>query len=240
MRFNSVLKFTATLPALLLSTAALAQGAPGLSISPVRVDLSASHRADAITIVNTGPTRKTIETDVLNWIQVNGEDVYGPATDLRANPPRVSIEPGATQIVRVGLIRSAVLPADTENAYRIYFREIPQPDETAGGELKFALRIGVPVFVRPAQPAKPELAWTSRTENGALKLIATNRGRLHARLADVRVRSLAGEIAADGFRYVLAGSSREWQIPQFADQALSVSALSESGRTEFGIEAQSR
>ncbi|MEK6805838.1 MAG: molecular chaperone [Pseudomonadota bacterium] len=216
---------------------AIAADAPGLSISPVRVDLSAGHKADAITVTNTGPTRKVLETEVLRWTQVNGEDVYEPATDLRANPPRLSVEPGATQIVRVGLIRTAVLPEVTEGAYRIYFQEVPQVEEAAGSQLKFALRIGIPVFVRPAQAAKPELAWTHRRENGALKLIAANRGQLHARVADVRARTLAGEVVAEGFRYVLPGASREWSIPQFSDQPLSVSALGELGRVEYRLEA---
>lgn len=219
---------------------ATAADAPGISISPVRVDLSASHKADAIAVVNTGPERKILEIEVLRWTQVNGEDVYEPATDLRANPPRLSIEPGAAQIVRVGLTRNAVLPDATENAYRIYFREVPQGDPDAGSALKFALRIGIPVFVRPAQAAKPEVMWNSSLDHGALKLTAANRGRLHARLADVRARSLAGEVPAEGFRYVLAGSSREWLIPQFADQPLSVSALSETGRTEYPLEAAAR
>lgn len=214
--------------------------APGLSLSPVRVDLSATRKADAITVVNTGVTRKALNIEVLRWTQVNGEDVYEPAADLRANPPRLVIEPGATQIVRVGLVRNAVLPDATENAYRIYFHETPQADDDAGSALKFALRIGIPVFVRPAQPAAAELSWRAARENGALKLTATNRGRLHARLADVRVRTLGGDVAADGFRYVLAGAGRDWMIPQFSDQPMSVSALSESGRTEYGLEAAAR
>lgn len=219
---------------------ATAADAPGLSISPVRVDLSAGRKADAITVVNTGPTRKVLETEVLRWTQVGGQDIYVPATDLRANPPRLSVEPGATQIVRVGLTRTAVLPEITEGAYRIYFQEVPQAGEEAGSQLKFALRIGIPVFVRPAQPAKPELAWVSSRDNDALKLVAINRGQSHARVADVRARTLAGEVAAEGFRYVLPGASREWLIPQFSDQPLSVSALGENGRSEYSLEAAAR
>ncbi len=219
-----------------LSGTAAAADAPGLSISPVRVDLSAGHKADAITVTNVGAVHKTIETEVLRWTQVNGEDVYEPATDLRANPSRLVVEPGATQVVRVGLTRTAVLPEATEGAYRIYFREVPQADQDAGSQLKFALKVGIPVFVRPAQAAKPELVWTSSHENGALKLVATNRGRLHARLADVRARTVAGEVSADGFRYVLPGASREWLIPQFRDHPLSVSALGEAGRVEYGLD----
>ncbi len=222
--------------AAVLSGASVAADAPGLSISPVRVDLSATRKADAITVVNTGAARKVLETEVLLWTQVNDEDAYAPAVDLRANPSRLSLEPGATQIVRVGLVRSAMVPQVTEGAYRVYFHELPQDEGDTGSQLKFALRIGIPVFVRPAQAAKPQVSWTASRENDGLKLVAVNRGGMHARLADVRVHSLGGEVIADGFRYVLPGASRTWRIPQFTDQPLSVSALGENGRTEFGLD----
>lgn len=212
----------------------------GISISPVRVDLAPGRRAEALTVTNTGAHRRTIEVEVLRWSQVNGEDRYEPTREVLANPPLFFIAPGASQTVRVGRPGSAKDPSKDEVAYRVYFRETQPPEPSDGNGLKFALRIGVPVFVRPTAAALPQMHWAlNRDAEGHLRLRADNRGAMHVRLADLRLKDVAGgEWPLDGFRYVLPGAWQEWVLT--ADQAPSVmpqklSALTESGRTEFDL-----
>lgn len=214
----------------------------GISISPVRVDLAPGRRAEAVTVTNAGAYRRTIEVEVLRWSQVNGEDRYEPTREVIANPPLFFIAPGASQTVRVGRPASAKDPSKDEAAYRVYFRETQPPEPSDGNGLKFALRIGVPVFVRSAATVRPEMRWTlNRDAEGSLRVRADNRGAMHARLADVRLKDVAGgEWPLDGFRYVLPGAWQEWVLP--ADQVPAVmpqtlSALTETGRTEYGLGA---
>lgn len=216
----------------------------GISVSPVRVDLRPGRRAEAVVLTNTGTSRRVIEAQVMHWTQVNGEDRYEPTRELLANPGRFSLEPGTSQTVRIGRSTSAPALGNVEAAYRVYFQELENEAPTLDNGLKFALRIGVPVFVLPTATVQPQLAWVlSRESDGSLRLRAQNRGTQHARLADVRLKDASGgEWPIDGFRYVLPGQWQEWRVasrraPRQLPQRLDV--LTESGRVEHDIGAGS-
>lgn len=216
----------------------------GISISPVRVDLTAGRRAEALTVTNTGAYRRTVEAAVFRWTQVDGQDRYEPTRELLANPPLFFIEPGATQTVRIGRPASAPVPKTSEAAYRVYFQETQSAQPQEGSGLKFALRIGVPVFVLPDTKVQPVLTWNlNRDADGGLRLRVSNTGAMHARLADLRLKDgVGGEWPLDGFRYVLPGQWQEWLLPaaQAPERLPSrLSVLSESGRAEHELGAVS-
>lgn len=225
------------------STTTTAAGG-GISISPVRVDLSAGRRAEALTVTNNGAYRRTVEAVAFRWTQSDGEDRYEPTRELLVNPPLFFLEPGATQTVRIGRPASVPAPKTSEAAYRVYFQETQSAQPQQGSGLKFALRIGVPVFALPDAKVQPVLRWNlNRDADGGLRLRVSNAGMLHARLADLRLKDVAGgEWPLDGFRYVLPGQWQEWLLPAaHAPERLPsrVSLLSESGRAEHEFGAVS-
>lgn len=224
-----------------LSVSAMPPAGGGVSVSPVRVDLRPGRRAEAITLTNTGTSRRTIEVQTMRWTQMDGEDRYEPTRELLANPQRFSLEPGASQIVRIGRPSSAPALRGNEVAYRVYLQETERAELSSGG-LQFALRIGVPVFVLPEASVKPQVDWVlNRDDDGGLRLRARNTGSQHARLADLRLQDASGgEWPLDGFRYVLPGQWQEWRVvpaqaPRQLPQRLAV--LTENGRVEHDVGA---
>lgn len=199
-----------------LAASAAAQAAPGgVSVSPVRVDLDARQRSAALTLTNTGTRSYRFQIEPMRWTQdASGEDLYTPATELLANPPLLELAPGTSRVVRVGLLGPQ--PQTVEAAYRLYITEIPQTQAVESTGLQILLRLGVPLYVAPAQSPRRELRWSARVDGRTLQLHAENRGTVHERRAQLRVvdaHSAAPLYASDGFRDILAGSRWRWDIP---------------------------
>lgn len=187
----------------------------GLALHPLRVDLTPDQRGAAVMLRNEGETRKTIEVEVMAWAQPHGGEHYAPTRALLASPPLFFLEPGASQTVRIGRPMSAGTVGDAEQAFRIFFREVPPAAPAAGGALRVAVRLGIPVFVA-ARDAQPALQWqVALRADGAATLTLINRGTRHARAAEVRLLDAESDrvvARAEGFRYVLAGARQSWQL----------------------------
>ena len=93
-----------------------------------------------------------MQVDAVSWHQdYEGEDQYEPTTEILAFPPIFTIQPGQSQLVRIGLM--APQPAELEKAYRLYFTELPPPvSEAQSTALRMRLRVGIPVFSAPLSP----------------------------------------------------------------------------------------
>lgn len=220
--------------------AARADGYGGLAVVPVRVDLAPGRRAEAVTLTNTGAARRTVEVQAFAWAQENGKDIYTPTDELLANPPLFHLQPGASQIVRIGRPAGAKPAAGPERAFRVFFSEVPAPQAANG--LRLALRIGIPVFVA-GHAGKAELYWAAtRHADHSLTLQVANRGTAHARVANLSVLGddPSEDLRADGFRYVLPGASQTWRLMPPRPLPLGLmrlSALTEGGRAEFELVA---
>lgn len=221
---------------------AAAQVPGGIAVSPVRVDLNPGERGSAVTLTNTGTSRKTIQVETFAWSQANDDDVYAPTLELIVNPPLFFLEPGKSQVVRVG--RSAAMPAGAaaERSFRIYFREVPDEAAPGGQMLRVALRIGIPVFIVPAsESAAPQLEWSGVIRaDGSAELFAANRGSEHARVAEVRVLGEGPQVLAraEGFHYVLPQARRRWLLPAPArvkPGAVRVAVQMEEGAREYPL-----
>jgi len=218
---------------------ALAQ-ADGLAISPVRVDLVPGRKSEVVTLSNAGSARKTVQAEVVAWRQQDGADVYEPTSELLVSPPLFFLEPGARQVVRIGRPTGAPPAVGAERSYRVFFQEIPDADGARPAiGLRFALRIGIPVFALPVGGAAERLEWTAhRQADGALRLVAANTGAAHAKISDLALSDPRGEaLPAEGFRYVLPGSRQEWLFrpPQPLPATIRVSARTEAGATELEL-----
>ncbi|MDJ0813868.1 MAG: fimbria/pilus periplasmic chaperone [Woeseiaceae bacterium] len=136
---------------LLLGTSAAALAS--VNVSPVLLEMSESKDKDVVRVTNSSGVAKSFEVNAVTWTQSDQErEIYSATDDVLAVPPLFTLQPGQTQVVRIGLMR----PVDetTELAYRVFFTELAPPetsDENNGVNMR--LRFGIPVFVAPLAPA---------------------------------------------------------------------------------------
>ncbi len=174
---------TATLLALV--TSATAQAA-SLSVSPVVITLEENKHTAAITLKNEGSETRVVQTELLRWTQENGEDIHTASRDILVNPPIATLQPGQTQIIRIGLKRK--VDKAQELAYRLYISEVPPPPKEGFTGLRIALRLGLAVFVSPKAKPCSSLDWkASRGSNDSLQLTLINSGNHHVRLNSIKV-----------------------------------------------------
>jgi fimbrial chaperone protein len=187
--------------------------AGSFSVNPMRVVLSAAKPVAALEVHNDGAEASVVQLELVAWTQIDTADVYADTGELLATPPILTVPPGGSRVVRVGLRRSP--DRDRELTYRLYIQEIPPPLETDFQGMRMTLRVGVPVFVASTAKPKPQLQWhTAAAAEGGVRLSLSNRGNEHVKINDVEL-SLA-DARSSGVQkvstYVLPGQSRNWLI----------------------------
>ena len=203
--------FAATLAGALLVTAppALAQA---IEVVPVRIELPAGRRATTVAVTNHGSTTTGIQARAFLWNQADNADQLTATQDILLSPPITELPPGETQLIRIVLRRSA---EHREATYRLLVDQIPPADSQANG-VRIALRLSLPIFVRPAEKVASQLDWRVVSADGiAAELIAVNRGTRHARLTEVSVAGPGGtslSMPGGGGPYVLPGAERRWKL----------------------------
>jgi fimbrial chaperone protein len=204
------------------------------AVSPVRATLTANQPVSALVVRNSGAESTVVQLEVVSWAQEGGKDVYTPTRDILATPPIFTIPPGGSQVVRIGLRRTA--DPQRELTYRLFVQEVP-PDKSTFQGLRVVLRMGIPVFVLPPVKAAPALRWqAAKTPEGLLKLTLANHGNAHIQIAKSKLMLLGrDEVLAsqDISAYVLSGQSRDWLI-KTSSTPESGSALSLSAQTDAG------
>jgi fimbrial chaperone protein len=205
----------------LLTAAVMAApaGASTFNISPIRAELAAGHRTEALTITNADDNPVVVQIRVVRWSQKNGTEELEDTHELLATPPVLQIPANSQQIIRVALRREP--DAAQELTYRVIFEEVPQaaPKDFTG--LRVALRLSIPIFVAPAHgKANAELAWGSRwLPNGQLEVAATNSGSGHLQITDFEAQFPGSLMPLRGVtsKYVLPGSRMSWTLTPPAD-----------------------
>jgi fimbrial chaperone protein len=225
-----------TLIALLTAAVmAVPASASTFNISPIRAELAAGHRTEALTITNAEDNPVVVQIRVVRWSQKNGAEQLDDTRELLATPPVLQIAANSQQIIRVALRREPD-PAE-ELTYRVIFEEVPQaaPKDFTG--LRVALRLSIPVFVAPAHgKANADLAWQSRwLANGQLELAATNSGSGHLQITDFEAQFPGSLMPLRGIasKYVLAGSRMSWTLTPPAD-AMRQGAIPIRGHSDQG------
>lgn len=192
--------------------------AGSFTVNPVRVTLSSGRAVAAITVHNDGTEASVIQLETSRWTQQNGTDVLASSGDILATPPIFTLQPGSSQIVRVGLRRPA--DAQGELTYRLLLREVPPPQPISQG-LRVALAISMPVFVVSAHPAFANLQWQAlRLADGRIELHATNTGNAHVQIGALELLSADGAspiVQKSVAAYVLPGSTRSWTLKSTMD-----------------------
>lgn len=203
----------------LLSAAALAAFLAGLwpaapaasgsfQVNPVNITLPADRQATSLTIKNSDTKPVAVRVVTYSWTQENGRDIYSETRDVIVSPPIFTIQPGGTQLVRIGLrSRSA-------KAYRVIFEEIVR-HQPSSSQIQVALRLNLPLYLPPPGGGKADVRWKAwRDGAGDLFVEADNRGSAHAQILEIAVRDRAGgqTILSKQMGVILPASARRWKI----------------------------
>jgi fimbrial chaperone protein len=186
-------------------------------ISPVRINLSGQAPIAVLAVRNESTESSVMQLSVMSWLQEGNDDIYTSTNEVLATPPIFTVPPGGTQIVRVGMRRK--VEVRRELAYRLFIQEVALAGVDAKvGEVKLALRFGIPVFVAPANPhlPKPLLDWRVKVApQNALRIEAMNQGDAHVQILGIALRPAAdGAVLAEfrGMDYLLAKQGRSWLV----------------------------
>lgn len=208
--------------------------AGSFTVSPVRVELSPAKPLSSVTITNDGDEPVKLEVEGKVWTQKDGADDYQDTRELIVTPPVITLAAKASQIIRLGLRRSA--DPNNELAYRLFITEIRPQVKTEGTGVTMNLRLSVPIFVKPTAAANPKLVWTAnKTAAGELLLRANNTGNIHMQVANMKLNAgadLVGKV--DSAAYLLPGQSHEWTVKPEAGKTFNASALSLTGFSDAG------
>ena len=163
--------------------------------------------------------------------------VVGGRRSVRADATSTAVAPR-----RVGIRRAP--DRNKELSYRLFLQEVPPPPKPGFQGLVVALRIGLPVFVAPAQgKAEPRVTWkAARLPDNKLEITATNDGTAHLQVADISVLSPEGGntlATHSGLTYVLPDQRRNWALPLTAPLGASrirVKAVTDAGTLDADVE----
>jgi len=192
------------------------RGQANLGVEPLRIDIAQPARSGSLRVTNRGTEAVRVQADLRLWTQQEGRDKLEETSEAVASPPLFELQPGASQVLRVGLLR----PADParETTYRLLVSELPR-DKAVG--MQTLIRLSMPVFVVPAvkppaaaQADAPRLEWRARRVDGRLEVRAANAGARHVQVANAACAPWFGAAADSRLTgYVLAGQWRSWSLP---------------------------
>jgi fimbrial chaperone protein len=200
------------------------------SINPTRVELDARHRAEIVTLYNSGDAPLRMQARAMHWqMQTDGQWKLDPSDDLIVTPELAEIAPGKSVELRVG---SLVDAGQAEGSYRLLLNELPGlVDEKKAGQIRVLTEISLPVFVEPAQPAAMPVIRTGHIEHGVLEVGIGDEGnqRMDPQSVAVSVLDPTGKVLLQKdvmANYVLPGST--WPLhlklpANVCDKAASVS-----------------
>jgi fimbrial chaperone protein len=220
--------------ALLAGLVALDAAAGSIELSPVRVDLSALARVGVLTVRNTGATASLMQVTLLAWDAQTPDQSGARSDELVVTPTTFALQPGAQQVVRLGLRGSP--PPTVEAAYRLIIEEVPAAQSPSSTATQLLVRHDVPVFVAPRVPAVRSMQAAAGCGPQATDLLLRNSGNVHLKILQVALTDRASQEALSKwttFDYLLPGGSRSWALGERAGSlpaaGTTVTALTDQG-----------
>jgi fimbrial chaperone protein len=165
--------------------------AADIGVSPVTINLDRANSRATVNVVNNGLGAVVMQAEVVEWKRLPGPlDDDAATTDMIVNPAVFSLEPGQSQVVRVGLRKAA--QADREGTYRVVLREVPtppQPGETrVSGQVRVLMALRLPVYVAPVNVVRDPRMHAVEQADGSIVASIRNEGNVHIRVGRLRVR----------------------------------------------------
>ena len=184
-------------------------------VLPTLVDLDPRSKTAVVRLINEGDEKLTLQLKGAVWSQdERGQDQYVPTDTLIFFPRIVTLNKGEERVVRLAYQGPA---APQELTFRLFVEELPVLKPGVSG-LVMILRVGIPVFVKPAEEVKDwSLAGVTVAE-GFAHVLVRNGGNSHLMVASVAVKAADGaqqplfRQEAKGW-YVLSGKTVPFRVP---------------------------
>lgn len=205
-----------TLATTLLGVLVLAgtAAASTLGVAPIRADLSSTVKIAVLTIRNPEDAPVVVQARPAAWSQHDEGDQLDDTHDLLVTPPLFTIPAKSEQVVRVALLRKP--DPSRELDYRLVLSEVPPAAPADPGQLRVALRITLPVFVKAQAASSADVSWRhTQLPDGTLRIEAQNRGTAHVQIsafdADLPERAQP-KLHTENGRYLLPGTVAHWDL----------------------------
>ncbi|HTM63534.1 MAG TPA: fimbria/pilus periplasmic chaperone [Gammaproteobacteria bacterium] len=201
----------------------------GYQLDKVRIYLSQNNSIDTLKVTNPDNTPTNVQAQVYAWTIKDGKDDLTPTSDIIVSPPIMRIPPNRTQLLRVGWRQPT--PLATEKMFRLFIMEItPEKPLTQTG-VRIRLRLGVPIFIAPANPVY-QLNWSSQGLSGnKFKVKASNTGNVHVNIASADLVTDDGKTVGNfpGSTYVFPGQSADiiFNMTEVASKNLNIVAATD-------------
>lgn len=205
--------------AALLALLALVGGdaaASNFKITPVRVFLGPDQQTDLIEIRNDSDATISLQLSAVAWSQsADGRDVEQPTEDVIFFPKLFSLESGKAKKIRIGLVDPK--PGATERTYRLYIQELASAKATSQPTVRVLLRMGVPIFLAPAQEKVAGALQHLKATNCTASFQVVNGGNVNLQLRQIEllVQDDKGNKVHRGESngwYALAGATRSFEL----------------------------
>jgi fimbrial chaperone protein len=173
------LKFALTsfLLAVFLFSSASFSFAGSIKVIPTKLLIEGGKKTDVLKVTNEGDDKITVQVEAMKWSQgEGGKDIYEPTEDIVLFPKIFTLEKGKECLLRVGARNRK---AETkEAAYRVFLQQIAV-SKPGDSQLVFALRLSVPVFIRPVKEVKEWGIEKVELSEGTLLINIKNSGNSH-------------------------------------------------------------
>lgn len=196
-----------------------------LTVEPEQLELTQSRPVTYLQFHSSSTTETTLNFKVVEWQQNGVRESFQPSSRVIVIPDRITLKPGQSRRVRVGLRLSG--PWWEEEAFRVMVTErsaMPDVGVVTDRSEKLVTRpSSVPVFLLPPGKLDPRVSWTlNRNVEGAVVLSASNVGNVHVRLNSASLLGPAGGSmhTPEMSDVLLPGGSRSWEFPSQAAAGL--------------------
>jgi fimbrial chaperone protein len=219
--------------------------AADVSIMPVNVHLDRQNDRATVQVVNNGNDVVVMQAEAIAWTRQAGQDLDAPTQELIVNPPIFTLQPGQTQILRLGLRRTPDL--QQEATYRMVLREVPvarASENRVSGQVRVLVALRVPVYVAPNQ-VRREQAWqVQRTAGGETVATVSNNGNVHMKVSELRLAGAGGEnkvVAVSGAQSVIfPGEQRTFRIATPSNPSGTLQVMTDQGLQHVALGAGSQ
>lgn len=231
-------RFAAALLAALSVLGACPARAGPFVVHPTRLELGAGRPSGALVVRNEGSSILAFQVTGMRWTEdPEGQEQYTDTDDLIYFPRRLTLPPGHSAVIRVGLHQPA---GPLEKTYRLFIEQLAMPglpDDGPHPRIRVLMRLGAPVFVAPLALRQQLTVPDFEMNRGQARWTLSNEGSRHEVFQAIALRGLdaAGtEVFRQEFsgRYFLAGALRRFRADLPADTCSRIHHLVLEVRTE--------
>lgn len=203
--------------------------ASNFTVTPTEVNLSASATSALVTLRNGGKVPLRFEITLASWSEdERGKMSLTPSPEVTFFPKLVELAAGASRNIRIGITAGA--SRDVEQSFRLFVEELPDQSAPVSNAVALRTKIGIPVFVRPAKPARSAVIDSVSVAGGKVLTRVRNTGNLHISVDTISVKGTSGSATATFTKegagwYVLPGATRVFEVPMTAAECQSTTQV---------------